>query len=127
MGHLDEQGIYETVQAPNSPVVHHLEALGQAVRQLARRQAKKSSGLLSRSIEMSTDTRGPTAPVVEVGSQLRYAFMHHEGTRPHVILPKHGGYLRFMSRGKVVYARRVYHPGTRPNHYLTDPLRTVVR
>jgi len=38
-----------------------------------------------------------------------------QGTRPHMILPKKkGGVLRFMSEGKVIFARSVAHPGTRP-------------
>lgn len=44
----------------------------------------------------------------------KQALWVHEGTRPHIILPrKPGGWLRFRSKGKVVYARMVKHPGVR--------------
>lgn len=46
------------------------------------------------------------------------------GTRPHKIFPKRpGGVLRFEVGGRVVYARYVSHPGTRPNNFLLEALR----
>jgi hypothetical protein len=54
---------------------------------------------------------------------LNYALAHHEGTAPHVIRPKSGKMLRFVSRGQVVYAHVVNHPGTKANKYLADALR----
>jgi hypothetical protein len=63
-----------------------------------------------------------------VGSPVKYALLHHEGTRPHVIRPrKSGGTLRFTVGGKVVFAKSVHHPGTRPNPYLTRFLYEAVR
>ena len=35
-----------------------------------------------------------------------------EGTRPHPILPRRARVLRFHAQGRVVFARRVQHPGT---------------
>lgn len=63
----------------------------------------------------------------QVGSPVKYALLHHQGTRPHVILPRRAKSLRFVVGGKVVFAKRVNHPGTRPNLYLTRWLREVVR
>lgn len=41
------------------------------------------------------------------------------GTKPHVIRPRRkGGSLRFVVKGKVVFAKRVNHPGTRPLKFL---------
>lgn len=46
------------------------------------------------------------------------------GTRPHKIFPKRpNGVLRFEVGGRVVYARYVSHPGTRPNNFLLEALR----
>lgn len=46
------------------------------------------------------------------------------GTRPHKIFPKKpDGVLRFQVAGRVVYARYVSHPGTRPNNFLLEALR----
>lgn len=63
----------------------------------------------------------------KVGSPVRYAAAHHEGARPHVILPKKAKYLRFTVAGKIVFASRVNHPGNRPNPYLARWLREAVR
>ena len=41
------------------------------------------------------------------------------GTRPHEIRPRRpGGVLRFTTGGRTVFARRVDHPGTKPNPFL---------
>lgn len=63
-------------------------------------------------------------PTVIVGSESPIARLHHDGTRPHVIVPRNAPMLVFYSQkmGKVVYAKRVNHPGTKPNRFLTDNL-----
>ena len=64
---------------------------------------------------------------VAVGSKLPYAAAHHEGTRSHLITASTGRIMRFNVGGKVVYAQKVNHPGTKPNNYLTVPMRRAVR
>jgi hypothetical protein len=39
------------------------------------------------------------------------------GTRPHTIVPRGGGVLRFEIGGRTVFAKKVNHPGNRPNKY----------
>ncbi|MER7500445.1 hypothetical protein AB0L05_27685 [Nonomuraea pusilla] len=52
-----------------------------------------------------------------------YGLFMEIGTRAHVIRPKRpDGWLRFMVDGKVVFARVVHHPGTRPYAYLRRAL-----
>ncbi|MER7135405.1 hypothetical protein ABT358_02530 [Streptomyces sp. NPDC000341] len=50
-----------------------------------------------------------------------------EGTRPHVIRPRRASVLRFEVGGRVVFARKVNHPGTRANNFLGRALRTGCR
>lgn len=106
-------------------VAKHLRKIGQQIQRAARRQVGVDTGRLRASIHVrqGADIRGQ---FVEVGSPLDHAYVHHEGQRPHTILPETGRYLRFQSGGRVVYTRRVEHPGTRPNHYLTEPMTRVV-
>lgn len=61
-------------------------------------------------------------PVAFVGSDHPIALIHHEGSRPHVILPRKAKALAFVPRGsnRLVFAKRVNHPGTKPSRYLTD-------
>jgi hypothetical protein len=57
-----------------------------------------------------------------VGSDVNYALVHHEGSKPHKITPKGPHMLRFTSGSRIIYTREVMHPGTRPNRYLSDNL-----
>jgi hypothetical protein len=61
-------------------------------------------------------------PVAFVGSDHPIALIHHEGTRPHLIVPRKAKALAFYPRGgtALVFAKRVNHPGTKPNKYLTE-------
>lgn len=57
-----------------------------------------------------------------------YADIIEEGSRPHIIRPRRaGGVLRFKVRGGVVFARRAFHPGTKPRHVIATALRRVAR
>ncbi len=91
------------------------------VQAAARRQVGKRTGFLAKSIH-SRRSRDTFGPYWYVGSTVSYAYMHHEGTRPHVIARSGGGKLRFATSGGIVFAPIVRHPGTRPNRYLKDSL-----
>lgn len=60
-----------------------------------------------------------------IGSDVEYAPMVHDGTRPHIIRPKNAKALRFRVGGRIVYARVVRHPGTRARPFLDRALREV--
>lgn len=97
----------------------------QRLQRLARRQVGVETGALRRSIHVSF-RRSLVGPEWLIGSENRIALLHHNGAKPHIITPKRARVLRFSSKGRIVYARLVHHPGTRPNRYLTDNLRRVV-
>lgn len=63
-------------------------------------------------------------PAVIVGSDDPIALLHHEGTQPHPIEARQAPMLVFYwpKAGRVVSFRRVNHPGTQPNRYLTNAL-----
>jgi hypothetical protein len=66
-------------------------------------------------------------PEVVVGASARYAYFVHEGTKPHTIRAKKGKALRFMHKGKIVYAHKVNHPGqVKPQKFLSNNLRKVM-
>jgi hypothetical protein len=115
-------GMEYLLRSSNGPIGRDLRARGLRVLGGARRQVGVRTGALRASIHMRhfTDTRGQ---YVRVGSTLSYAKMHHEGTSPHIIKPNRKQVLKFATRGQIVFAHVVKHPGTRPNRYLTDNLR----
>lgn len=105
----------------NGPVGVHLRKGANKIKAAAQVQAGVRTGALKASIHI-TQEKTPTGQEVKIGSPLNYALVHHEGSRPHLIVGRKGGMLRFTSKGRVVYARAVVHPGTRPNKFLADNL-----
>lgn len=122
---LDRVGYEHMVHSPDGEVGQYLRKQSRILAAYARRQAGVDTGALRASINYRVvrDSRGLVA---FVGSDNRVAFMHHQGTRPHIIMPNRAKTLRFYSRGRIVYAQVVRHPGTKPNRYLTDNLRRVI-
>ena len=77
------------------------------------------TGQLRRSITL--EYRPITATITPT---VKYALPVHEGSRPHIITPKRKSVLAFKIGGKMVFARRVNHPGNKPNKFVE---RTVNR
>lgn len=109
---------------PSGDVGRYLAKKGRMVQAAARAQVGVRTGALRASIHMRhlRDSRGQ---YLKIGSELNYALLHHEGSRPHLIVAKRATVLRFVNRGRVVYAHSVMHPGTKANRYLTDNLKLV--
>jgi len=85
----------------------------------AKRQVGRDTGALASSIYFNIRP-GVGGLALEVGADDDIALIHHEGTQRHLITPNRAQALRFTSRGRVVYARQVMHPGTAPNRFLSD-------
>jgi hypothetical protein len=67
-----------------------------------------------------------TGQYLWIGSNLPYAYLHHEGTLPHVIKPSAGRAnkpLVFRKGTVLIHTSIVRHPGTKPNPYLRNQLR----
>lgn len=84
------------------------------------------TGRLKRSIYMRQGLRG-RVQYVQVGSDVKYAYDVHEGTRRHTIKATPGRLLRFNVGGRVVYAKKVNHPGSKARKYLTIPMTRAVK
>ena len=123
---LDEVQLNYELNSPTGMVGRHLRKIGLEILTGARAMVGVRTGNLRRSLHMRQGLRG-RVQYVAVGSNLRYAEAHHEGTRPHRIDPRGGRVMRFNVGGTVVYARRIDHPGTKPRKYLTIPMRRAVK
>ena len=117
-------GMYHVLKSPVGEVGNHMRGIGRRIQVGAMMQAGFRTGALKLSISVSQNVT-PTGQEVRVGSSVRHALAHHEGTRPHRITGRNGGMLRFAKQGRIVYTRSVMHPGTRPNKYLSDHLWVV--
>lgn len=127
----------EVLRGPQGPVVRRMLEDGELVKDGARRQVGVSRptpgerrtrphGQLRDTIVKRVVTRGDDV-VVQVGSDDQIARLHHDGTPPHVINGSPLLVFWWAKAGRVVAFPRVNHPGTKPNHYLTDPLEQVMR
>lgn len=115
-------GMNYLIYGKNGPIGNYLSGRGERLVLAAKRQVGVRSGALRASIHMRhmADSRGQ---YIKVGSNLHYARVHHDGSRPHTIRPTRAKMLRFESRGQQIFAHLVKHPGTPANRYLTDNLR----
>ncbi|MCZ2439653.1 MAG: hypothetical protein LC119_05695 [Burkholderiales bacterium] len=59
-----------------------------------------------------------TKRTVRLSNARRVATFLEYGTKPHIIRARRKQFLRFTVRGRVVFARRVRHPGTKPYRFL---------
>lgn len=115
----------EYLNTPNGDLWHELENRGRAAVAAAKNDVGVRTGRLRSSIYMRHvgHARGQ---YIKIGSDVEYAYIHHEGTRPHDIRSKPGGpdLLKFPKKGGsgFTYIRHVRHPGTRANPFLSKQL-----
>lgn len=108
-------------------VGRHLHKIGTRIERGAKRQVGVQTGALRRSINLQHIVFREGA-AIKVGSRLSYAYMHHEGTKPHVITPNPPNTVLVFGKGsRVIHTKMVKHPGTKPNRYLSDQLRIHIR
>lgn len=116
---------------------------------LVRQQAEKTAAGAARELAQDLQASAPVltgetkakTTVRRVGaspSTIRYraeaqtpqAVFTDRGTRPHIIRPRRASVLRFTVAGRVVYARKVNHPGSRKHRgWFSDrvtPLRWAI-
>lgn len=133
-------------RSPDGPIVRDLVRRGTRVQEAARRQVRLGhigtgrSNLRYTIVKRLVWEGGPAArggagpasgmPVMLVGSEAPHALLHHEGSRPHEILPRRKKALAFYAdsgRGPFVITRRVWHPGFSGNRYLSDNIHLAVQ
>ena len=112
------------LNSPEGDVGKYLAKKGRLITAAAKAQVGVRTGALRSSIHMRhlRDSRGQ---YVKIGSNLDYALIHHQGTKPHVIRPDRAKVLRFVRGSRIIYTTSVMHPGTKANRYLSDNLKLV--
>lgn len=112
------------LKQPAGTVGRHLSRRATVFVAASKAQAGVETGMLKASIRVMSHDRASYGQTMKIGSDVRYALWHHQGTRPHMIVGRR--VLRFVKNGNVVFAHRVMHPGTRPNRYLSDNLNIFI-
>jgi hypothetical protein len=120
---LDQSRVARLLRLPGGAVDRSLRRRVERVQAAAQRLAPGSMGNgIRTSLRYTHD--GPVGTITSTHPATIYVV---NGTRPHIIRPKRtGGVLRFEIGGRVVYARYVSHPGTRPNNFLIEALRAAL-
>jgi hypothetical protein len=120
---LNRAEIYRIGHSPTGGVARDLLRRGRRWERAAKRQVGVDSGRLRADIHTEL-VRVAGELAVQVGSGVRYARWHHDGTglygpRHRRIYPKRAKVLVFRVKGgRLVFARSV--AGSRPNRYLHD-------
>lgn len=86
---------------------------GKLILRTEKEEVPVKTGTLRRSITL--DYKPISASIYPT---VKYALPLHEGTRPHIILPVRKKALRFKVGNKVIYSKRVNHPGTAGNRFV---------
>lgn len=89
----------------------------------AKRRVRVDTGRLRASINTKVVPKLYTVRGT-VGSKVKYSLVEHNGAKRHLILPINGEFMKFYWKklGRVVWVRRVNHPGTSGSFYLTTPM-----
>jgi hypothetical protein len=120
-----ENRLDKLINDPDGEVGRYLSKKGDQIRAIARSRVGVRTGRLKATIH-KRHLRDPRGQYVLIGNDAPYAYYHHEGTRPRTIRPTSSKVLKFTSRGRVVFAHQVLHPGTKPNKYLLDALEQAI-
>lgn len=100
-----------------------LENTGRRVVNRAKILCPVDTGRLRASIRGRANRTWTLRPQFTVSTNVDYAPMVHDGTRPHTIRPRTKQALKFTVGGQVVFAKVVHHPGTRARPFLDRALR----
>lgn len=98
-----------------------LDARAARVASRARQLVGVDTGLLLSTIRVESGAGYRDIVAGRVG-KTPYTIWHHDGSAPHVIRPRRARALRFEINGRVIFAAKVNHPGTRGTKFLTRAL-----
>lgn len=121
----DEAAIRAVFRSLNSPIGRDLQARADRVEALARQLVGVKSGRLRGSHRQrgGANQYGVYIHVIAgIPGVTNYLGWHHFGTAPHIIRPRRARALRFEVGGRIVFAQKVRHPGSRGTYFLTRAL-----
>lgn len=100
-----------------------MRAVAQGMESEIRDKAPKRTGAMASSIEV--EWTGPLTLKITGSAVAGYVEF---GTKPHDIVPRKAEYLVFMGKdGHLVRAKKVHHPGTKPNPFIQPVVHDVMK
>jgi hypothetical protein len=133
---INYPAIDKILNSPSGEVGRDLKRRADRIRNAAKLKVGVKTGRLRRSIRVYGHRRTALGQKIQIGTSVPYALMHHNGTKPHIITPNNHRFLKFkpstgaskgwnvLADGSVL-ARKVRHPGTKPNRYLSDSVKYI--
>jgi len=119
---IDGAAVENMLHSPDGIVGRYMIGKSQVVQNAAIVQCPKRTGRLSQSI-VKRFYDSPEGFTVVIAALQPYALYVHEGTKPHTIYPVKAKALSWVAPGGTrVFAKKVNHPGTKANHFLSDQL-----
>ncbi len=114
--------------ADRSPALAHeamVLALDKSAREVqtiarAKHRFRSRTTMLEKSVDYEVDKAELEATVSLDEAVASYAPWVHDGTKPHRILPRAKKALRWTNGGKFVFAKSVWHPGTKKDQFLYE-------
>lgn len=118
---IDQAAVNRMLNGPGGSIDRDLQRRG---RNVARKARELAPGSMKRKISTNSESGH-----VRVECSHPATIFVVKKTRPHWIRPNPPRVrLRFKSQGKIVFARKVWHPGNRhPNNFLAKALREAAR
>jgi hypothetical protein len=104
--------------------LRELERRMARVKRGARSLVRRRTGYLYSTIRNNNGVSGLGVYVDTIAGarDTQYTMIEHDGSKPHIITPRRRKTLRFVAGGRVVFATKVHHPGTRGTEFLTRAL-----
>jgi HK97 gp10 family phage protein len=90
------------------------ESIANSIRNTLVRTCPVDTGDLKKSITTSVTPNGIDINMVEYAKYVEY------GTAPHIIRAVNAKALHWKNNGKHVFAKQVFHPGTRPQPFIRN-------
>jgi len=103
------------------------DALAEAKRSMVQHGYTRRSGMLDKSMRYHGRKLGTFRYAGDVVAKAPYAAYVDNGTRPHRIGTKDKKVLRWFSGGRPVFARSVFHPGTKAAGFSLQAIETFER
>ena len=125
--HRFNRSYVRTNLAKSSGVRRALLVRGLAVQTESKKRLNEAprridTGRLRNSIQIQESSFRGTV-MIRVGTNVEYALIIHNGSRPHRINARPGGVLAWQGPNGMIFARSVMHPGFKANPFLADGLR----